>query len=108
MRSCYAIFVSLLLWSLCATAADPQSAKLSSPQATGGSWVQEATLTNTVGCCDNARAVAIGGNTVGVSPVGGSVFVYVKPASGWHSRLDRTSPRGRFTYSSNLRVDGPT
>jgi FG-GAP repeat len=113
MRSCYATFVSLLLWSLCATAADPQSAKLSSPQATGGSWVQEATLTNTVGCCDNARAVAIGGNTVAVSPVGGSVFVYVKPASGWHSMtqtaiLSPSNPSTALNFGSSIAIAGNT
>ncbi|HWY20939.1 MAG TPA: hypothetical protein VNX26_06930 [Candidatus Acidoferrum sp.] len=113
MRSCQATFVSLLLLSLCATAADPQSAKLSSPPPAGGAWVQEATLTNTIGCCDNARAVAIGGNTVAVSPVGGSVFVYLKPAGGWRSMtqtaiLSPSNPATALNFGSSIALAGNT
>ena len=113
MRSCCATFLSLFLWSLCATAADPQSAKVSSPPATGGSWVQEATLTNTLGCCINARAIAIGGNTVVASPIGGSVFVYVKPASGWHTTrqtaiLSPSNPSVAANFGSSIAIAGNT
>jgi hypothetical protein len=108
VRSFYTTFLSLLLLSLCATAADPQSAKLSSPPSSG-SWVQEATLTNTVGCCLNARAVAIGGNTVAASPIGASVFVYVKPASGWHSAtqtaiLSPSNPTTAANFGSSIAI----
>jgi hypothetical protein len=113
MRSCYATFVSLLFLSLCATAADPQSAKLSSPPPAGSSWVQEATLTNTLGCCDNGLAVAINGNTVAVSPGGSFVAVYVKPAGGWHSMtqiatLTPSNPATAFNFGSSIAIAGNT
>jgi hypothetical protein len=112
MRSCYATFVSLLLLSLCAAAADQHSSKLSSAP-TGSNWVQEATLTNTNGCCLNARAVAIGGNTVAASPVGGSVYVYVKPAGGWRSMtqsvvLTPSNPTVAPNFGSSIAIAGNT
>ena len=112
MRSCYAIFLSLLLLSLCATAADPQGAKLSSPPL-AGPWVEEATLTNTIGCCDNGLAVAINGNTVAVSPVGVFVAVYVKPADGWHSMtqtaiLSPSNLSAAPNFGSSIAIAGNT
>jgi hypothetical protein len=113
MRSCYATFLSLLLLSLCATAADPQSAKLSSPPPAGSSWVQEATLTNTIGCCLNAKTVAINGNTVAVSPGAVFVYVYVKPTSGWHGMtqtaiLSPSNPSTAFNFGSSIAIAGNT
>lgn len=113
MRFCYATFLSLLIFSLCATAADPQGASLSSPPSAGSSWVQEATLTNTIGCCYNAASVAISGNTAVVSQFGTSVSVYVKPATGWHSMtqtaiLSPSNPATAGNFGSFVAISGNT
>jgi len=75
--------------------------------------VEEATLTNTIGCCVNGRSVAIGGNTVAVSPIGGSVFVYTKPAGGWSSMtqtaiLTPSNPGDAANFGSSIAIAGNT
>jgi hypothetical protein len=93
MRSCSATFLSLLLLSLCAVAAD--------------SWMERAQLTNT-GEPGGAYCVAISGNTVVVQG-----YVFVKPATGWTSMtqtatLSPSDPSSAIGFGSSVAIDGNT
>jgi hypothetical protein len=102
MRSRYVTFLFLL--SLCALAANAQSAA-SSRQT--GTWTERAQLTN-AGEPGGAVAVAASGNTV---VVGG--YVYVKPAAGWTSMtqtatLSPSDPSSAICFGCSVAIDGNT
>jgi FG-GAP repeat len=107
MRSSSATFLSLLslvLLSLCAVAANAQSAASSRPP---GAWSERAQLTNT-GEPGGITAVAASGNTV---VVGG--YVYVKPAAGWTSAtqtaiLSPSDPSSAICFGCSVAIDGNT
>lgn len=113
MRFCSTILASLFLLSLCATAADSYAAK-SSNSTPSSSFSEQAALTNTVACCENGRVVAVNGNTVAVSPGSANVFVYVKPADGWHSTatptaiLSPSNPTDANNFGSSIAIAGNT
>jgi hypothetical protein len=113
MRPCYTTFLSLMLLSLCATAADPQNAKLSSPSPAGGSWIQEATLTATGAVPGSllGYASAIDGDTVAVANAS-EVCVFTKSSSGWNSMTQTAiltpSISGAVKFGQSVAISGNT
>jgi uncharacterized repeat protein (TIGR01451 family) len=77
-------------------------------------WVQSAKLTNSIDSTNFGRSIAIDGDTLVVgagdaSGMGGSIFIYVKPETGWTDATPTATiagDNGNFGYS--VAIDGDT